>query len=384
MTALSSISPIAEAPDGSLSGEIGVEVGDWGNYDSSLLFYESNIPGYEKLPIWLEVIESIEWFIFEVIEVSGNNVTIQFGTYYEDGTKQFETRTGDPIAGSGNLADALAPAGLGPGAQFYIWLEEWGYPGPIEVTINETTSRTYAGESREVNHVTISLPILEEGKEVGNRSFEYYFDKETGICVDQLLSTSVVSPGGYYRYSWSVVMTVTNMWGPASAVIPDPQSVTETNPIIIDATETVNTILAINSISNSTIIKIENATEAPPAPSGLQTVGNSIFIDTSKMVTTIAVLKISYDPLELSEKGIVESSVTIHYWDGSAWVPVESYVNAEEHYVRAEIDHFSYWALMGEAAPPAEEGVPVVWIIVLVIGVVVVVIGLFYFRLRRR
>src|SRR3989337_1794288 len=73
MTALSSISPIAEAPDGSLSGEIGVEVGDWGNYDSSLLFYESNIPGYETPPIELEAIESIKWFTFEMIEVTGNN-----------------------------------------------------------------------------------------------------------------------------------------------------------------------------------------------------------------------------------------------------------------------------------------------------------------------
>lgn len=42
MAALFSISPIVEASDGSLSWEIGVEVGDWGNYDSSFLFYESS------------------------------------------------------------------------------------------------------------------------------------------------------------------------------------------------------------------------------------------------------------------------------------------------------------------------------------------------------
>ena len=215
MAGLSSISPIVEASDGSLSGEIGVEVGDWGNYDSSFLFYESNIPGYEEPPIGIEAIESVEWFIIEVKEVSGNNVAIQCGTYYENGTKQFETLTGDPIAGSGNLADALAAAGLGPGGQFYIWLEEWGYLGPRKVTIDETISRTYSGESREVNHVAISIPHPEGG----SHSFEYYFDKETGICVDQLLSYSVVSPAGYLRYSWSVVMTATNIWGPASAAV---------------------------------------------------------------------------------------------------------------------------------------------------------------------
>ena len=378
IAALSLISPIAKAQEGTPT--IGVKVGDRGNYDSSLLLYESNIPGYEELPISLEAIESIEWFIFDVIEISEDNVTIQFGTYYENGTKRFDTLTGDPIAGSGNLSDALAPAGLGPGDQFYIWLEEWGYLGPRTVTISETISRTYAGESREVNHVSISLPHPEGG----SHNFEYYFDKETGICVDQLLGFSYegVHDGVefYLRYSWSVVVTETNMWGPASAVIPEPQSVTEANPITIDAVETANAMVIISSISDSVAIKIEEATEAPPPRSGLQTVGNSIFIDTSKMVTTIAVLRISYDPAELSAKGIVEGSLTLHYWDGSAWVSVESHVNVEEHYVWAEIDHFSLWALLGETAPPAEEGVPIALIIVPVVGVVVVVLVLLYFR----
>ena len=53
-------------------------------------------------------------------------------------------------------------------------------------------------------------------------------------------------------------------------------------------------------------------------------------------------------------------------------------------YVWAEIGYFSYWALMGETAPPAEEGVPVIWIIVLVIGVIVALLILLNFRLRRR
>ncbi len=102
------------------------------------------------------------------------------------------------------------------------------------------------------------------------------------------------------------------------------------------------------------------------------------------MVTTIAVLRISYNPAELFEKGIVESSLTIHYWDGSAWVPVESHVNTEENCVWAEIAHFSYWTLVGEIAPPAEEVIPVVWIVVLVIGVVTAFMGLLYFSFRRK
>ena len=68
-------SAVAEAQGESLIGEIGVMVGSWANYESSITFYNSNIPGYEEQPMWLKVIESIEWFILEVTEVAGNSVT---------------------------------------------------------------------------------------------------------------------------------------------------------------------------------------------------------------------------------------------------------------------------------------------------------------------
>jgi len=367
---LSLTSPLAQAQEGTPTGTIGVEVGDWASYDASAFSYESNIPGYQEPPAELKVLASIEWFIGEVIEVSGNNVTMQWGTYYKDGTKQFETQAGDPMAGSGNLSDALAPGGLSPGDQFTIWLEEWGFPGPRTVTVSETISRTYAGEEREVNHVTLSLPHPEGG----DYTFDYYYDKETGIICEGIIRYSYSRNGGYMRFSWSIVITETNMWGPVSAVIPDPQSVTETNPITINAVETASTMVIISNISDSCVIKIERATDAPPTPGGLQTAGNSISIDTSKMVTTIAVIRISYDPAELSAKGIVESSLTLHYWDGTAWVPVESHVNVEEQCVWADIDHFSYWALI------ATGGVPIVWIVVPVICVVIAILVLLYFR----
>ncbi len=322
----------------SLAGTVGVKVGDWANYRAT-----GSIP-------------EPEFYILRVTGVSGNNVTFQVDMYYENGEKESLTCTGDPIAGTGLLYDILAPGGLSPGDQFTIWLEnEIGYVG--SVTIDETTSRTYAGESREVNHVTIY-------------GCDIYYDKETGIFCE-----------GIYGSYYSVVMTETNMWGPASAVIPEPQSVTETNPITIDATETANTMVNVTSISDSCAVTIENVTEAPSPPSGLEVIGNPILIDNSKPVTITAELRISYDTAELSAKGIVESSLVLHYWDDTTWVPVESHVNAEEHYVWAEIDHFSYWTLMGETAPP-EEGVPIVWIIVPVVGVVVAVVVVIYLRSR--
>ncbi len=373
-------SSLVQAQEGTPTGTIGVEVGDWANYRSSAFSYESNIPGYEEMPVELKVIATMEWFIGEVIEVSGNNVTMQWATYYEDGTEQLETQTGDPVAGVGNLSDALAPGGLSPGDQFTLWLEEWGYPGPREVTVSETISRTYAGEEREINHVTLSLPHPEGG----TYNFDNYYDKETGIICEAKIRYSLEAPNNLYmRYSWSVVITETNLWGAPSVVIPDPQSVTETNPVTLDAVKTASTMVIISNISDSVVIKIERATDAPPPPGELQSVGNSVLIDTSKMVTTTAVIRISYDPAELSAKGIAESSLTIHYWDGTAWVPVESQVNVEEQYVWADIDHFSYWTLMSETTPPANGGVPLVWIVVPVVAIVIVVLGIIYFRRRK-
>jgi len=380
MVLLSLSTPLARAQEGPAAGAVRVKVGDWMNYRSSDFTYESNIPGYEEAPVELKVLASMEWFIGEVLEVSGNNVTIQWATYYKDGTKQFEAQTGNPVAGSGNLSDALAPGGLSPGEQFTIWLEEWGYPGPRTVTISETTSRNYADEKREVNHVTLSLPHPEGG----TYNFDNYYDKETGIICEGIINYSFeVENGLYMRFSWSVVITETNLWGPPSEVIPEPESVTGTNPVTIDAVETASTMVMISNISDSCVIKIERATDAPPTPSGVPTVGNSILIDTSKMVTTIAVIRISYNPAELSAKGIVESSLTLHYWDGTAWVPVESHVNVEEQCVWADIDHFSYWALMSETAPPATGGVSMVWIVVPVICVVIAILVLLYFRRRK-
>lgn len=55
----------------------------------------------------------------------------------------------------------------------------------------------------------------------------------------------------------------------------------------------------------------------------------------------------------------------------------------KEQYVWADIDHFSYWTLMNETTPLANGGVPLVWIIVPVVGIVIVILALIYFRRSR-
>jgi len=75
-------------------------------------------------------------------------------------------------------------------------------------------------------------------------------------------------------------------------------------------------------------------------------------------------LKISYDEAELGT--IDESTLSLYYWNGSAWVRVTDYinstipngpfvydagVNAEENYVWAVVDHFSVYALGGVSKP---------------------------------
>lgn len=85
---------------------------------------------------------------------------------------------------------------------------------------------------------------------------------------------------------------------------------------------------------------------------------------TSQNIVEKYTLKISYDEGELGT--IDESTLSLYYWNGSAWIRVADYVNdqipngpfvydagvnTEENYVWAVVDHFSVYALAGVSTP---------------------------------
>jgi len=61
-------------------------------------------------------------------------------------------------------------------------------------------------------------------------------------------------------------------------------------------------------------------------------------------------LSMTYDPTKLP-KDVAEKDVYISYFDGNLWQTLESTVDTQSKTVKANITHFSTYALMGKVTP---------------------------------
>jgi len=144
----------------------------------------------------------------------------------------------------------------------------------------------------------------------------------------------------------------------AGDIITDPETVTPENPLIIDATETLGVAINVTGVSDTVAIVVSNVTEpegVKPPPGMWKLLGNYVQITVSNETVAVnATIRIHYTDAQVAEAGLDESTLTIHYWNATLgeWVAVEpSYVNTEENYVWANINHFSIFTLMGQTPP---------------------------------
>lgn len=165
-----------------------------------------------------------------------------------------------------------------------------------------------------------------------------------------------------------------------------PDLVTQSNPFIVDAKEDASTHITITDISDHVTIIVKNIatqTNTPP-PSTWKALGNCVQITVNDTdVTVNATIRIYYTLDQLEAAGIDESTLKIHYWNAtsSQWVPVESHINTDEHYVWAIINHFSTWALLGQPASTIPMWLYIVGIAAIVASIIV--IGAVYIRRRK-
>lgn len=146
--------------------------------------------------------------------------------------------------------------------------------------------------------------------------------------------------------------------GVAAEEITEPELVNSTKPFVLNATEEAAASLIISEISDPTTIVVKNVTDplGVDAPPGTwEVLGNYVQIIVNDIVnytdiTVNATIRIYYTLEQLETSGLDESTLEIHFWNAASgeWEPVESHVNTEEHFVWANIDHFSFWALMGQ------------------------------------
>ncbi|MCK4478676.1 signal peptidase I [Candidatus Bathyarchaeota archaeon] len=162
----------------------------------------------------------------------------------------------------------------------------------------------------------------------------------------------IVSYSGVYTINLSIEGSQT------TGTITNPETVNATNPFIIDAMNKTSSKLIITEIDKPVEIAIRNVTTLPenvePPPGTLKALSNYVEIIANETdVAVNATIRIYYTLEQLSELGLDESSLQIHYWNATEgkWIPVESHINTDEHYVWAVVNHFSIWALFGQPSP---------------------------------
>lgn len=183
--------------------DVGVKVGDWAKYSN--FSYIWNMPEFVPEPSEFAGLNEVDWSKLEVQNIDGTTVTVKTSTHYKNGTEDIETISGDVKTGSGELSFLIIEANLNPGAK--IPWEFW--PG-VGLYINGTVSRTYAGVSRSVNYVDITVTEWD-----ATTILKLYWDKATGILCEMLMSMSMTYMGTSYSMSVSFKMTETNMWSGA-------------------------------------------------------------------------------------------------------------------------------------------------------------------------
>ena len=167
----------------------------------------------------------------------------------------------------------------------------------------------------------------------------------------------------------------------------NPASITQDNPLTIDAKETARCVLTLTDVSKPATLCIKNITAPADLSLPLGTykaLDNYVQITADPEDVTInATIRIYYTPEQLSELGLDENSLKIFYWNEAAnnWEAIDTQINTTEHYVWATVSHLSIWALMGQPLPALWEQP---WFLISIAVIIVVVIIATLLGLRRK
>lgn len=182
---------------------LGVKAGDWIKYGQITFTWTGN--GTE--PLYITETKKVDWVRIDVLSVSGTTASLNQTVHFNNGTQTSQSLETDVqssnSAGTSSLIASNLAAGdpLGPQT-----------PG---TTINQTVTRMYVGENRNVN--IVDYKANETIAQV-NYPFEYktYWDQSTGVMVELYMNaTDIANSGGYEEISFKA--TETNLWS-ASAL----------------------------------------------------------------------------------------------------------------------------------------------------------------------
>jgi len=170
----------------------------------------------------------------------------------------------------------------------------------------------------------------------------------------------------------------------------NPTSVTQSNPLTINAKETASCTLTLTNVSKPATICIKNIT-APagvsPPPGTYKALGNYIQITAdAEDVTVNLTIRLYYTNEQLSHAGLDENSLKILYWDETAnnWTVINTQINTTGHYVWATVTHLSIWALAGQTSPAVWEQPWFVPSIIIIVAVVLIGIAVVFLKRKKQ
>jgi hypothetical protein len=141
--------------------------------------------------------------------------------------------------------------------------------------------------------------------------------------------------------------------------ITNPESITQSNPFICNATDLASVLISIKQASCPISIAVKNMSGPPSGgenpPSGFKFLGRYVEIICDPSDATIqATIRFYYTDDQLKAAGVDESSLKVFYWNStsSRWEEYPSTINTAENYVEINVTHFSVWTLMGQPPSP--------------------------------
>jgi len=177
---------------------VGVSVGNKFRYGNTV-GWSSNDPS-ANVTSYIGEANSTEWGEITVTGISSTNITGQYITHYKNGTETTNGGWMDVNTGAGNMTMFAISANLAQGDSVYTSSYSTWF-------INETVPKTYSNSARDTNHLnltSLSQPL--------SMRFNFYWDKSTGILVEQL--REITNQTGAYTTAVSLHTQIisSNVW----------------------------------------------------------------------------------------------------------------------------------------------------------------------------
>jgi len=265
---------------------------------------------------------------------------------------------------------------------------------PQTVEVGNSTLITWStSDEHQVGEVKLVITRpdgseLQESFDPSLGSYTYTYNVEdvgtytaTVVVTDEFGNTNEVSMKFYGKKTVVENITISNETSNVTVQDEDLElgidvnetAVSNETQIVVNATITTNeediekenvTSLAVAPIITNTTQDNETQAVAPVKYVAIDVKAPSEENETAQDIVEKYTLKIKYAEEEI--QGIDESTLSLYYWNGSAWIRIKDYINStipngpfvydagvntEENYVWAVVNHFSVYALGGVSSP---------------------------------